>query len=483
MTDRRLRTNPSDLLVGRRLDRLEISRARVVDPATGFDGHADLVVRDGRIAAIGEPLGVAPEDPGTGSGAGILVVPGFIDLHAHLREPGDHLGETIATGLAAAAHGGFTTVLAMANTTPATDRPEHVTRALASAAASGSPVRYLAAAATTVGRAGHDLAPLRALVAAGASAVSDDGSPVADAQLLRAALTEAGLAGSIVIEHPEDPALAEGGVAHDGLVATILGLPGWPEAAESAAVARAIAVLRQVVSEAPPGCQPRLHLTHLSTGAAVRSVRAAKQEGLPVTCDVTPHHLALHDGWVGGDRRYAWDAVADPWTGDGPVEGDAYDSSTRVNPPLRPPRDALALAEGIEDGTIDAIATDHAPHTGADKDVEFAAAAPGISGIETAFGLVLAAVDAGVLSLGAAVAALTTGPARVLGLEAPSLAVGAAADLVVIDSGSTWTVDARGLRSRGFNTPLLGRPLRGRTLLTVAHGSVAHVAAELAPAR
>jgi dihydroorotase len=458
---------------GDSVGRFEVEDAWLVDPAAGRSGRASIVVEDGVLASRRWKRGRGPVKRPS-----LLVLPGLTDLHAHLREPGEGAAETVASGLAAAAHGGFTTICAMANTEPPLDGPGGLALLTATVAASGSPVRVLPAAATTVGRAGTALAPMAALAAAGVACFSDDGSPVADAPLLRKALLYAGALGSVIVEHPEDPSLSAGAEAHEGLAATILGLRGWPVAAESGAVARDIEILAQAVAEAPPGCRPRLHLTHLSTARSIELVRAAKQQGLPVTCDVTPHHLALHDGWLGGDRRYAWQVGDRPWAG-GAAEAPPFDSRCRVNPPLCTPEDALALAAGIADGTVDAIATDHAPHASVAKDVEFGDAAVGISGLETALGLVLAAVEAGAVELEAAVDRLARGAERVLGLLPPTLEPGAVADLVVVDREAEWTVSATTLRSSGHNTPLLGRRLPGRVLVTIAQGRFAYLDGEL----
>lgn len=476
---------------------LEIEDAWLVDPSTGREGRGSLTVDDGRIVEIawrserGRSRAGTGEPPATGkprrqgvSVAGgedsqILVAPGLIDLHAHLREPGGEDAETIATGLAAAAHGGFTAVGLMPDTHPALDRSEAVTRVRTTAAATGSPVRALPYGTITLERQGKGLAPLPSLAGAGAVAFTDDPVPLDDPDLLRAALVEAGLLGRCVVQVADDRALTAGAEANEGLTATILGLQGAPAGAEAAGAARAIAVLRQVVAEAPHPVRPRLHLAHVSTRLALDVVRAAKAEGLPVTCDVTPYHLTLHEGWVAGDRRYAWDIGDAPWAG-GPADAGPYDSSTRVDPPLRSATDAMALLAGVEDGTVDAIATDHAPHRSIDKDVPYGEALPGISGLETALSLVLAAVDAGALSLGAAVRALTSGPWKVLGgaegpLEEPALREGALADLLVVDRADRWTVTGKKLASKGRNTPLLGCSLAGVVLLTVAGGRIAYM--------
>ncbi|MEA2630012.1 MAG: dihydroorotase, partial [Chloroflexota bacterium] len=280
-----------------------------------------------------------------------------------------------------------------------------------------------------------------------------------------------------IVDHAEEPSLTEGAEANDGFVATVLGLRGWPSAAEEMAVARDLAVLADVLRDVPGA---RLHLTHVSTAGALELIRRAKAADLPVTCDVTPHHLALTDEWLAGARRWAWEASGDPWS-DGAIVATPYGSSLRVNPPLRVPDDAAACLAALLDGTADAIATDHAPHTDVDKAVEFGLAANGISGLETALGVVLAAVDAGRLPLLRAIEALTIGPARVLGSRsrrsgAIGLVEGAAADLVVFDRSAPWTVTADGLVSRGKNTPLVGIALPGRVLVTLAAGRIAYEA-------
>ena len=468
-----------DLRVGETVGLLEISRAWLVDPVAGREGPGEIVVRDGILEAVtwlegNDARGIGPD--------GLLVLPGFLDFHVHLREPGNEDAETVASGLAAAAHGGFTTVCAMPNTTPAADEPGVLARVSAAATASGSPVELLAHGAVTVGRAGERLAALGELADAGVVGYSDDGSPVRSAVLLRNALLYAGMLGLPIVEHAEDPTLTGGAEASEGLVATILGLKGWPVAAEVSAVERAIAILESVLADAPGA---RLHLTHLSTAGALEAVRRAKAAGLPVTCDVTPHHLGYTDEWVAGARRWAWDAVddagaaRDPWA-DGALVAHPYATACRVNPPLRGAADAAACLAALVDGTADAVVTDHAPHTAVDKETEFGLAANGISGLETAVGVLLAAVAAGKLPLARAIAALTTGPATVLGARpgrrgaVRGLAEGAPADLVVVDAGDTWRVTPEALASRGKNTPLLGRELAGRVLLTVAHGRLAY---------
>ena len=458
--------------LGRPVD-LDLSGAWLVDPASGRSGPADLVVREGILEAL-DWL----DDEGAADPAGVVVAPAFVDLHAHLREPGNEAAETIATGLAAAAHGGFTTICAMPNTTPAIDGAAIVASVRSAAAASGSPVRLLPIGAITAGRAGERLASLGELADAGVAGFSDDGAPVRGAALFRNALAYAGMLGLPVIDHPEDATLTDGAEAHEGLISTVLGLRGWPGAAEANAVARDLALLADVLPDVPGA---RLHLTHLSTADSIDLVRRAKAAGLPVTCDVTPHHLALTDEWLAGSRRWAWQAAdddgtaRDPWR-DGAIDAPPYDTALRVNPPLRPPVDARACLAGLLDGTVDAIATDHAPHTEVDKAVEFGLAKPGIAGIETALGALLEAVDAGFLPLGRLIEALTIGPAAVLaGAHRPSIGFveGRPADLVVFDRGARWRVGGETLATKGHGHPLAGRDLPGTVLLTLANGRLA----------
>jgi dihydroorotase len=384
---------------------------------------------------------------------GYLVTPGFIDVHAHLREPGFEESETIASGSRAALRGGFTTICAMPNTEPAIDSPGLVTEVIARAkVAKGA--RVLPIATITRGRAGRELADLIELSAAGAVAFSDDGSPVDDARLFRHALEYARTKDLLIIEHAQDMVLSTKGVMHEGVVSARLGLPGVPSAAEETAVARDISIAEMTGA--------RLHLTHISTRGAIASIRDAKARGIRVTCDVTPHHLAMTDDWVAGDRTFAWEREG--LGRETAVLAGPYDSSTKVNPPLRSRIDVRALWEGLLDGTVDAIATDHAPHASVRKDVEFDQAAFGISGLETALGLVLGGVNAGWCDRDTVIRALTDGPARVLGIRVRD------EDWIAIDLDAEWTVAADALLSLGKNTPLLGRALRGRVVYAVVGG-------------
>jgi dihydroorotase len=389
---------------------------------------------------------------------GLFVTSGLIDLHAHLREPGFEESETIATGARAALRGGFTTICAMPNTEPAIDTPGLVAEVIARGAAAGG-ARVLPIATITRGRRGTELADLVELAAAGAVAFSDDGSPVSDGSLFRHALEYARGRDLLLIEHPQDLSLSGKGVMNDGVVSAALGLPGLPSAAEEVAVARAIVLAGELGA--------RLHLTHLSTAGSIDMVRAAKARGIPVTCDVTPHHLALTEDWVRGRRALAWEqGLKGQEVAAARANAAPFDSNTKMNPPLRRLHDVRALWIGLVDGTVDAIATDHAPHASVRKEVEFDQAAFGISGLETALSLVLGGVNAGWCDIDIAIRALTDGPARVLGIT-PS-----ADDWIAIDVDEPWIVSADGLTSLGKNTPLLGLELRGRVVQAVVGGEV-----------
>jgi dihydroorotase len=389
---------------------------------------------------------------------GFLVTRGFIDLHAHLREPGFEESETVATGARAALRGGFTTICAMPNTEPAIDTPGLVAELIARGIAARG-ARVLPIATITRGRKGHELADLVELAAAGAIAFSDDGSPVDDTRLFQHALEYARSKDLLIIEHAQDLALSGKGVMNDGAVSAALGLAGIPNAAEESAVARAI-----LLSGA---ADARVHLTHVSTAGSVDLIRAAKSRGIRVTCDVTPHHLAMTDDWVRGRRAFAWEqGLKGESTGDERPAGTPFDSNTKMNPPLRRLHDVRALWIGLVDGTIDAIATDHAPHASVRKDVEFDQAAFGISGLETALPLVLGGVRAGWCDMDAAIRALTEGPARVLQIPQRD------DDWIAIDRDATWTVAASELASLGKNTPLVGQKLRGRVVAAVVGGEV-----------
>ncbi|MDP2674545.1 MAG: dihydroorotase [Dehalococcoidia bacterium] len=436
---------------------LAVRGGRVIDPANGLDAVADVLIADGRVAAVG---------PGAGKDAAevidasrLVVCPGFVDIHAHLRQPGFEHKETIASGTLAAARGGFTTVCAMPNTEPVADNAAAIEFVLRTAEAEGV-VRVLPIGCVTKGRQGKELAELAELAEAGAVAFSDDGSPVADPHLMRRALEYASMLELPVIDHCEDAALAAGGVMHEGWVAVRLGLRGAPAAAEEAMVARDIALAELTGSH--------VHMAHVSTAGAVDLIRRAKARGLPVTAEVTPHHLCLtHEAVLLG-------ALALVGGGSAPA---AYDTNAKVSPPLRTPEDAAACLEGLLDGTIDCIATDHAPHAIEDKLCEFDHAAFGISGLETAFALCLTLVHDGRLALPSLIERLTAGPVRTLGLDRHvegigTLSPGAPADVALIDPEAEWTVEPERFASKGKNTPLAGRTLRGRVVATLYGGRV-----------
>jgi dihydroorotase len=414
---------------------------RLIDPVGGHDGTADVLVADGRVAAVGDGLdagGATVLDCG-----GLVVSPGFVDLHVHLREPGREDAETIETGSRAAALGGFTAVCPMPNTDPVADNAGVVEMVAARGREVGL-VDVFPVGAVTVGRGGVELAELGAMFhsAAGVDTFSDDGSPVRTARLLRLALEYARAFDAVIADHCEDPSLTDGAQMHEGEVSSVLGLRGWPAAAEDMVVARDL-----MLSALTGG---RLHLCHLSTAGSVELVRAAKANGVRVTAEAAPHHFTLTDGAVAG-----------------------YDPVFKVNPPLREKGDVEAIKAGLADGTIDAIATDHAPHAREDKEVEFAAAPPGMLGLETALGLTLTElVEPGHLTLAQAVERLTAGPARcrrVPGHGGP-VVTGSPANLAVFDPAARWTVRAERLASRSRNTPYAGRELRGKVVHTMLRG-------------
>jgi dihydroorotase len=448
--------------------------ARVLDPSQRLAlPEGGVAIRDGRVLAIGtrahleaalarlDDLDSAPT--WRSLPAEYALTPGFVDLHVHLREPGFEAKETIQTGARAAAWGGYTTICCMPNTQPVLDSA--ATLALVAERARDAEARVLPIAAISKGEAGKELSEMAELAQAGAVAFSDDGRPVESSRLMRLALTYAGPLGLPVVEHCQDEDLVGGGVMNEGPISTMLGLPGWPAAGEDVMLARDLALVRLTGA--------KYHAAHLSTAGAVALIRQAKAEGLPVTAEVTPHHLLLTDAWVAGERT---GPLADALRELGlPVPpGDRYDTNTKVNPPLRSARDCQALIEGVEDGTIDAIATDHAPHTWVDKACEYGEAAFGISGLETALAGLLALVHTGRLTLPALIAALTIRPARAWNLRAGSLAPGSPADLTIFDPREDWIVDPAGFASLGKNTPLAGVTLRGRVRETWLGGRLVY---------
>ncbi|MBI4198006.1 MAG: dihydroorotase [Chloroflexi bacterium] len=439
-----------------------IRGARIVDPSQGWDRAGDLLIGDGRIVRMAPAIrnGNLPKGCVVVNGAGLVACPGFIDLHVHLREPGYEDHETIATGLAAAARGGFTTLCAMPNTRPAMDNASVVDYVLRRAREANG-VRVLPIGCVTKARAGQELAEMWELAQAGAIGFSDDGSPVANPHLMRQALTYARGLDLPVINHPEDPALSRSAPMNEGRISNRLGLAGWPAVAEETMVARDIELAALTGG--------RLHLAHISTAGSVELVRRAKERGLPVTAEATPHHLTLTEEWVRGH------------TTEGPVAGPltyaAYDTSTKVNPPLRTRRDAEALLAGLRDGVIDAIATDHAPHAVTVKLVTFDEAASGIPGLETAFGALMTLTHKGDLPLITLVERMTQGPLKVLGGRGKgldSLREGSVADVTLLRLDEEWVVRGVEFASKGKQTPLEGVTLKGRVAATIAGGRVVH---------
>ena len=456
-----------------------ITGGRIIDPAQGLDAVGDVHIVDGVVVSAG-PVVSGPLDCPVVDATGLVVTPGFIDLHVHLREPGQEDKETVATGARAAVKGGFTTVCAMPNTDPAMDNAAVIRHVLEAAEQAGL-ARVLAIGCVSRGRAGVELADMGEMAEAGAIGFSDDGSPVADPALMRNALTYSTTTGLPIINHCEEPSLAKDGVLHEGWVASRLGLPGQPSAAEETMVARDIELAALTGG--------KLHLAHISTEGTLTLLRQAKAAARAnVTAEVTPHHLLLTEEWaLGGIEGGAGDLSApDPY---GPLTRTAYDTRAKVNPPLRTEDDTTALVEGLRDGTIDAIATDHAPHTSTDKCCTMQEAAFGISGLETAFGLVYSLVDRGDIDLPTLVARLTAGPARVLGADSAeaseasglpwigTLQPGAAGDVTVVDPGAEWAVDTTAFASKGRNTPLDGITLKGRIIKTIAGGRLVYDAA------
>ena len=421
---------------------LLIAGGTVVDPKSGRCGPADVLIRGGRVEAV--DVGITAPGVRELDASGLVVAPGFIDLHVHLREPGEEWKETIASGARAAAAGGFCAVCCMANTHPPIDDAARVAFVRERARAADG-ARVFPVGAVSKGLAGEELAELGGMFAAGAVAASDDGRPVMNAELMRCALEYAKMLGRPIISHAEDLNLAAGGAMNLGEYSTRLGLRGMPAAAEEAMVARDIMLAAMTGGH--------VHIAHASTAGTVAMVRDAKRRGIRVTAEATPHHLTLTD-------RLVWET--------------SYDTDTKMNPPLRTPADVAALREGLRDGTIDCIATDHAPHHRDDKEKEYAYAAFGISGLETAVPLVFTElVEPGEIDLLRAIAALTVGPAAVVGLELGGIVVGGVADITLIDPELELEVRPQDFVSLGKNTPFSGRRLRGWPVVTIVNGRVA----------
>lgn len=421
-----------------------IRGGRLIDPASDTDAPRDLLLRDGKVAAIEKAGKIKASGADVIDAKGLIVAPGLIDIHVHLREPGQGYKETIPTGTAAAAAGGFTTVCAMPNTTPVNDSPE--TTRWMQAPERGASIRVLPIAAATRGSLGETLTDFAGLKEAGAIAVTDDGRPILGDAIMLQALRAAAAIGLPVIQHAEDTRLTGGCSMNAGPLAFRLGLRGMPVEAESGLVKRDIDLLRQVPNA-------HLHVAHISTATALDAVRAARKAGLHVTCEVTPHHLALTEERVG-----------------------LYDTNAKMNPPLRSESDRAAMIEGLLDGTIDAIATDHAPHALHEKEQEFDRAPNGITGLETALGLAIRILHGEhKMPIAKVLALLTTRPAEALGLKGlGSVAPGSTADVVLIDPDAAWRFRAEDSKSRSKNTPFEGWELRGRIQATIAGGRIAY---------
>jgi dihydroorotase len=433
---------------------LVLRRVRAIDPARKLDAVVDVVIERGRISRVGADAGTSLlKEPKVRviERAGAWLLPGLIDLHTHLREPGQEHKEDLASGLAAAAAGGFVAVCAMPNTRPVNDI-RAITELLVHKARALGGTRLYPIAAITVGQKGETLTEMGDLKDAGAVAVSDDGRCVTSSAVMRRALEYSSTFDLTVIQHAEDHALTEGAEMHEGVISTRLGLRGWPRVAEDIIVARDV-----LLAEYTRG---RYHVAHVSSLGAARILREAKSRGLRVTAEVTPHHLLLTDAALLG-----------------------YDTACKVNPPLRSDEDVAAVRAALADGTIDCIATDHAPHSPLEKDCDLSSAAPGMVGLELCVPLLLGLVHDGTLPLARFIDALTAAPAAVVGLTAPTIREGSAADLTLLDSEAPSVIDPTRFRSKSQNTPFRGRKVKGRVLATLVDGHFAYEDGSLAEDR
>ncbi len=415
---------------------------RILDPSRDMDQAGDVLIQDGKIAGVGRSL-KAPDGALVRNVTGKVIAPGLIDLHVHLREPGNEDEETVASGARAAAAGGFTAVCAMPNTDPVTDNQAAVGFIVRQSGRAGL-ARVHPIGAVSIGQKGERLAEFGEMVGAGAVAVSDDGKPIVSSHLMRTALEYARTFDIPVADHCEDPTLSAGGVMHEGLVATRLGLKGIPAAAEEIMVARDV-----LLAELTGG---HVHLCHISARGSVAIIREAKERGVRVTAEATPHHLVLTD-----------------------VACEEYDTHAKMNPPLRETMDVEALQGALKEGVIDCIASDHAPHAYDEKEAAFDDAPFGIVGLETAFAVAHTdLVGGGLFTLPELIRRMTTEPARAFHLPGGTLAPGAVADIVVLDPAAKWTVDPATFHSKSRNTPFTGRALTGRALLTIVAGAIVH---------
>ena len=418
-------------------------RVRAIDPANALDGEVDVVVEGSTITRVGKNAGdqVQGERVRIVEIPGALLFPGLVDMHAHLREPGQDGKEDLRTSLTAAAAGGFTDVCTMPNTRPVNDT-RAITEMLVYKARAIGGSRLHPIASITIGQQGEQLTEMNDLKDAGAVAVSDDGVCVTRSDVMRRALEYASTFDMPIIQHAEDHALTQDALMNAGAVSPRLGLRGWPRVAEDIIVARDVLLAEYTRS--------KYHVAHVSTMGSVRILREAKARGIQVTAEVTPHHLLLTDAKLIG-----------------------YDTACKVNPPLREDEDLLALRDALADGTIDCIATDHAPHGPLDKDCELSNAAPGMIGLELCVPLMLSLVEKKILPLHRVVEALTRAPAKILGLRPPGIKEGGDASLVLVDPAKTWTVEAARLRTKSKNTPFLGQTVKGMVMLTLVSGAVA----------
>jgi len=449
---------------------LLIRGGRIVDPGQGIDQVGDLLISGGKIMGLEGKIPTAVVSAATQSliidAAGLVVSPGFVDLHCHLREPGFESKETIATGTRAAATGGFTTICCMANTNPPLDNRAIVDWVKQKARKEGV-VDVLPIGCITKGRKGEEVCDLAELADAGAVAFSDDGDPVENSQVMRRALDTSRGLGLLIIDHCEDKTLSAGGVMNDGEMSHRFGVKGIPAAAEETMVARDIALAELTGA--------RLHVAHVSTRGAVELIRQAKEKGIPVTAEVTPHHLTLTEESILASPKPS------PLKGEGRERVNqsnlpVYDTNAKVSPPLRSLVDITYLIRGLKDGVIDAIATDHAPHTLADKNCELELAAFGISGFETAFGCLMNLVHRGEIGLTTLISKLTYEPAKVIGKhdELGTLKVGLPANITLFDADREWVVDSHNFVSKGKNSPFHGYRFKGKVMMTIVDGKIVH---------
>ncbi|MSU57529.1 MAG: dihydroorotase [Pedosphaera sp.] len=447
------------------MNSLLLSGGRVIDPANRLDSAADVLILDGKIAAVGSDASAnAPRDIEKFDASGLVVCPGLIDLHVHLREPGQTQKETIATGTAAAARGGFTSLVVMPNTAPAIDNSGTVALIHERAAREGV-VNVFVAGAITKNIAGEELAPIGGLKRAGVVAITDDGHCVQNNELMRRACEYAKMFDLPVMDHCQDYSLVTTGVMHEGRWSTSLGLQGWPSAGEEMIVARNI-LLAELT-----GAQ--VHCQHLSAAGSVALIREAKKRGVPISGEACPHHFTLTDAAIAGSEKF--------WAQDGKQifgnrqfpEWPSYDTNFKMNPPLRSARDREAILEGLADGTIEILCSDHAPHCGFEKEVEFDYAPFGITGLENEFALSLMQLyHAKRLGLSDLITKYTTAPAKLLKLAKGTLSVGADADVTVFDPDREWVFEREATASKSFNNPFYGWPLKGRAVATIVTGKI-----------